>query len=98
MPSSTEGLEWVDLETTRQRIYRIVTWISLDQSTFYAYHIFVCLWISYDMMFLYVLADDADLICLFVSGSDLCDFIYSMIEQKQFFQSLDGVTYFWNQF
>ena len=37
MASSTEGLEGVDLETTSQRIYRMVTWISLDHSTFYAY-------------------------------------------------------------
>ena len=53
----------------------------------------LCLWISYDDIILWhVLADDVDLISLFVSGCDLCDFISSMIEQKTINQSLDGVT------
>ena len=45
MPSSTEGLRCVDLETTPQGINRMVTRISLDHSTFYAYHIFVLTYI-----------------------------------------------------
>ena len=95
----TEGLEWVDLETTRQGIYRMVTWISLDLSTFYAYHIIsLCLCISYDIILWYVVADDVDATCcfLFVAGTFVISF--SMIEQKQSIRAWMGFYMFGTNF
>ena len=48
----------------------MVSWIILDPSTFYAYH---CTY-GYHI-YLYVVADHVDLIFVFVSGSDKCEFI-----------------------